>query len=401
MSQNKNSGFKEYRCMLKLINSAINKINPADISDCIPNWTQLFNLSRDASLVNLMSYGIDNLPQNQKPPVNILTLFFQYRSQYLVKDSNQLFELEKLISAFEKHKILHMPVKGSLTKYDYPQTDMRYMGDIDILIKENDIVNADAVLKELGYKNLSSGKDIHDEYEKPPFIMLELHKKLISEDSISYNYLSSIWERAALKSGCSYSYIPSKEDIYIHMIVHAVNHYYFGGIAPRIVLDFYVFLEKNKDIIDLSYVKNIVSQMGYWDFTEKITQLAYQWFSPAGSGLSDDDLSMFIVTSGSYGRMKNNVLIRSTQMSENGKKTSPLLFAVKQAFPNLKAMRDIYPVLKKAPFLLPFMWCRRIFTKLFLKKKGLSTTDYYRDINQENIEKIKSINSQLGLNKKK
>lgn len=399
MLQDNKSDFKEYRCMLKLISSAVNKTNNVDISDCVPNWNRLFNLSRDASLVNLVSYGIDNLPASQKPSSDVLSLFSQYRSQYLVKDSNQIFELEKLTAELEKNNILHMPVKGSLIKYDYPQTDMRYMGDIDILIKESDICNVDVILKGMGYKNLSSGRDIHDEYEKPPFIMLELHNKLISKDNPAYDYLSDIWDRAVLKEGCFYSYIPIKEDIYIHMIVHAVNHYYFGGIAPRIVLDFYVFLEKNKDRINLSYVKNIVKKMGYEDFAEKITRISYEWFSPEGEGLYNDDLSMFIVSSGSYGRMKNNVLIRSAQMSKNGKSPSRLKFAINQAFPKLQVMKEIYPVLKKISFLLPVMWVYRIFVKLFFKKKGISTTDYYSDINQENIKKIKNINSQLGLDK--
>lgn len=398
MPQKNKSNFREYRCMLKLINSAVNKSN-ADISDCMPNWSELFNLSKDASLVNLVSYGIDKLPKEQMPPANVLSLFFQYRSQYLVKDSNQLYELEKLTSELEKHSISHMPVKGSFIKYDYPQTDMRYMGDIDILIKEEDVTNADSVLNELGYKNLSHGKDIHDEYEKPPFIMLELHKKLISDDDPAYDYLSNIWDRAALKKDCFYSYIPTKEDIYIHMIAHGVNHYFFGGIAPRIVLDFYVFLEKNKNKLNFQYVKDVVSQMGYEDFTEKISKLAYEWFSPVGTGLNNDDLSMFIVSSGSYGRMKNNVLIKSAQMSKKGKAPSPLMFAFKQAFPSIKIMGEIYPVLKRHHFLLPFMWIRRIFTKLFFRRNGISTTDYYGDINEENIERMRNINSQLGLDK--
>ena len=54
----------------------------------------------------------------------------------------------------------------------------------------------------------------HDVYEKKPFTNIEMHRRLISEDSPYSHYLSRTWDRASLKSGSQFIYELDLEDFY-------------------------------------------------------------------------------------------------------------------------------------------------------------------------------------------
>lgn len=402
MSDNSKTNFNEYRCMLKLVSSAVNK-TAADIKDCKPDWKTLYIIAKDSSLVNLVSYGISNLPEDDRPSEKIIKLFEQYRNQYLAKDCNQLYELDLLYSECEKQGIDVLFVKGTVMKSEYPRTDMRYMGDVDMLVKPGDMKKAENMLKKIGYSNLSKGKEVHDEYKKPPFMMLEVHRNLVSKSfDREYNYFKNIWDRAVLKKDFTHVYIPTLEDTYIFMTAHAVKHYYFGGIAPRILLDYYVYLENRKDELDFDYIYRVLDGFGCTKFDKTVKKLAYSWFAADGAGLQDDDLSMFIVTGGTYGRIENNVAIRSALLTKDGEKPSRLRFIISQMFPSRNKLKERFPVVEKSPLLVPFIWVKLIFVRIFIDRDfSFKTRKHYNAINSEKIERIKKINKELGLGGKK
>ena len=185
------------------------------------------------------------------------------------------------------------------------------------------------------------------------------------------------------------------EDIYIHLITHAVHHFYYAGIAPRIFLDFYVFLEKNKENLDMQYVDNILQNLGYLQFSKKAIELSYRWFSEKGSGISSDNkLDLFVASCGNFGQIEHNVGIRSANMTADGKKPSKIKFVLKQVFPPFNRITAVFPILKKFPILLPVLW----FAYIFIKIRKTPTSHYYKNINSYTVDFYKHIIEDMGLN---
>lgn len=393
MVDNVRKNFDDYSCVFRLIKLAINNIE-GSVDDLNVNWNNVFSLASKMSFVVLVKLGIDHLTGENKPEKEIQDLINKaYRSQILL-DSNQIYELDLLMSAFENEKLDTLILKGVSLKKCYPDTYYRFMGDIDTFVNKADFDKADKLLSSLGYEeeHISS----HDKgYKKEPYIVLEQHFTLVEDVSKEINdYYNDIWSKAKLKSGFSHIYEMTLEDIYIYLSVHAVHHIRFSGIAPRIFLDYYVFLEKYKDILNMNYINDVLAKFKYKEFDTIAVSLAYKWFSKNGSGLDkNSNVDLFVADCSTYGTTEHNVGLRTARLAKNGKKPSKLLFVMKQIFPPAVRIKSEFKILEKYPFLLPFVWVA------YVAKKAINsnTKSYYSNINEKTASLYNSIITNLGL----
>jgi len=78
-----------------------------------------------------------------------------------------------------------------------------------------------------------------------------------------------------------------------------------------------------------------------------------------------------------------------------------MAYLVRLLFPEFKIMKEKYPILKKAPILLPATWMVRIFKDIFSKettvKNRLDTMKKIQEADLEEAKKIKEIYQKLGI----
>lgn len=386
--------FDDYCCVFRLVKLAINNIK-GSVDDLTVDWKNVFSLVNQMSLTVLAKIGTDLLTGENKPDIEVKNLFNkEYKRQVLI-DANQLYELEQLETAFEKEKIDMLTLKGSSIKNCYPFTHYRYMGDIDTLVNIADFDKADKILISLGYKEQSFGS--HDRiYTKEPIINLEQHFSISEGDNEKIiNYYNDIWSKSNHKAEFKHIYEMTLEDIYIYLSVHAVHHIKHSGIAPRIFLDYYVFLEKHQDILDMEYINKVLDDFGYTEFNSIAIKLAYKWFGKDGSGLDKNStVDLFVASSSTYGTTEHNVGLRTARLAQNGKKPNKILFILKQVFPPYSRIKGEFPVLRKCSLVLPFVWVAYVLKKAFNSR----TTQFYSSINTETAQLYNSIIADLGLN---
>lgn len=135
-------------------------------------------------------------------------------------------------------------------------------------------------------------------------------------------------------------------------------------------------------------------------FYGNISRLMAVWFE----GEQPDDLSEylteFIFSSGSWGNVEQREAAQAVRnMRRAGSETGgKLRYLVRVVFPNLGAMQKGYPVLIKAPWLLPVMWLVRILRRLFC---GRSSENRYKRIlnamNQETMDSRQQLLRYVGL----
>ena len=119
------------------------------------DWNIVFNIADKHSLSGI----IYNMFQKQSNMVNISkSLIEKEQIDYWTKVQNSVnkdYEMKKIIKELSLKKIPHVLMKGYIIKNLYPDPDLRTMGDVDFLIKEEDMEKVDEILTTgLGYKYL-------------------------------------------------------------------------------------------------------------------------------------------------------------------------------------------------------------------------------------------------------
>ena len=278
----------------------------------------------------------------------------------------------EIFARFEAEGIAHMPLKGSVLQLDYPSYGMRQMSDNDILIDAGRADDVRRIMESLGYSTEMYDTSAHDIYHKDPVYNFEMHRELVSETAgpVITRYYADVWSRLIPREGSASEYRFTDEDFYVYITAHAYKHFSHSGTGLRSLLDTYVFLKKHPGL-DEGYIAAEAGKLGIADFERTARRLALDLFgadaavdSANGADLAlppeEREMLDYVIDSGTYGTLAHGI---ENDVAKHGK----LGFFIRKAFLPYRSMCSLYPVLKKAPVLLPFCWVatwvRGLFTK--------------------------------------
>lgn len=305
----------------------------------------------------------------------------------LAREATQQEEIGYIRNAFNKENIDFMFLKGTHLKALYPTPEMRFMVDMDILVKEQNMNKGGELILSHGFtQEMNNGKDIV--LVKKPFLTIELHKMLFVEDYFMHDYFTSVWDRVELVNGCEYK-MPLN-DLYVYTLAHLTEHYLEAGSCFRPLMDLYL-MEKAYSKLDFDYINKQFEIIDIEKFAKKIRQLYKCAFD--GAEYNDDLVLMenYIV----FGAPVANASEVSKVARTNKSKSKRFM---ESAFPNLKHMKLKYPILENAPFLLPFFWVVRFFEFVFLKKGSIEhKQSAISNVDRKSADIMKEIFEKSGL----
>ena len=308
------------------------------------------------------------------------------------KTFTQMLTAEQITKAFEENGIRHQTLKGAIMKKLYPSPEIREMSDIDLVVYDESLDKAAAVLEGLGYKNHGIIKH-HMIFTSPSNVHVEVHWCLFDQnaDRKQYVYFKDNF-KATLKEGCKYTYEFGVEDFYVYMISHMSKHFFETGCGIRPLLDIYVYRNKLGDKMDNAYLKGELSKLGIKDFDDNMTELAYIWMDNKECPEFYEKLFAYMVDSGIYGKSENGVwgqLAKEVgELNGNCK--------VRYYFPSLDFMKEKYPWLSKAPYLLPAAWVIRGVSGIS-RKESRDHRDKIEHADSESIQSMLEIYHRLKL----
>lgn len=377
---------EEILVLLQIIRNYIKNEN-IPINDKVDE-TKLYKVANLHSVSHfLQSWANDNATKELKDKVNM-----DFNGQIL-KDTNQGIEFENLLNKLEEENVKTLVFKGFLTKSLYPQSYMRKMCDIDILVEKQNIKKAGNIIKKQGFEELDD-REKHKCFVKQILIIIELHREMLNQGDIGYKYFKNILEKAVNYKDYKNIYQMDLEDNYIFSIVHLIEHFKLFGINIRDVLDVYLFNEKNQDLMNYEKLDKVFEELGIKEFEKQIREIAYKWFDGNQIIKKEEfsEVEKYIISGPSY----NKGVIYSSIENKNDKNVVFRLF-----FPTLHVMQNQYHILGKAPFLLPFMWIYRLIKGMFEKsitwKERFRKIDVAKNTNKGEIEEVKEIYRKLGI----
>ena len=354
------------------------------------DWKKACEVGSAHQILPILYYGA--FQSELELPEEVKTFLERATFQSIFIDKKQMYALEELEKRFEEHGIEYLPLKGALLKYLYPKTEMRSMGDADVLIRMEQYEAIKPILRELGYEEILES-DHELVWNKQGSLHLELHKRLIpSYNKDYYKYFGDGWKLAHRGEGSCYEM--KKEDQFIYLFVHYAKHYRDAGIGIRHLTDLYVYQKANPDM-DLKYVEKELDRLQLVTFYRNSMETAAVWFDGAVETEMTDFMTARIFGSGSYGTRENQKISEGLKVSKTistekvkRKKLMQLIF------PSAKVLALKYTILAKLPILLPFVWVYRWIVALLFKRRTIEQQRHDIDLMSE--ERISNYQNELN-----
>ncbi len=311
--------------------------------------------------------------------------------------NRQVDAAKSLDTLFEANEIDYMPLKGCVLKTLYPSEELRSMGDIDILVKEDQYARIRPLMLSLGYQE--GVQSDHEYIWDKDGIHVELHKRLIpSYNKDYYAYYGDGWQLAK-PTDQPYRYEMAHEDTLIYLFTHFAKHYRDSGVGIRQALDLYVY-RKTYPHMNEQYIEATLKQLQLERFYANTIHMLKVWFGDADHTEASQLISDRLFASGVFGTHENS--LQSTMLKKVNRHGSvqevKLLNWLHRAFPAYSNMRQLYPVLRQWPILLPAMWVTRWGNVLFHKRgkfKQYMVED--QSLNENSVQEYHEMLQKSGL----
>ena len=333
------------------------------------DFDALYRLAKAQSLGCMTAsvlLGSGALPQEETPR------WKELRDKAIRK--NMLLDAERaqLTAYMEKEGIWYLPLKGVVLQSLYPAYGMRQMGDNDLLVDEKGLEKLERCMLARGYEKHGSSEN-HAAYIKAPVYNFEFHWSLMENNLFKDErtaYYADV-QRLLLAGDTPFARKLSCEDSYVYITTHAYKHIKAGGNGLRAAVDQYVCLQAWQEM-DRVYVQTELEKLGIAAFEKTLRELAGKLFASGGQEVplapDEEDLLHYMLGNGTYGTFDNGVKNRIERFAcSRGEKGLRGRYLLWRLFPPVSQMKMQFPVLRRAVWLLPVMYCRRLLRGAFVR----------------------------------
>lgn len=148
-----------YSDVLTITNAAIHKytLPKHDKYD----WLQLESLFSRGRLSGIVFPTICNLPDNQKPNAHYMSNWKQNVFYRTLTQMMSLQSLQQILNRASEWNLHPVVFKGPTLAILYPEPNLRFSNDIDLLFTQEERPRAEKMLTELGYIKVESKSKEH------------------------------------------------------------------------------------------------------------------------------------------------------------------------------------------------------------------------------------------------
>ena len=359
-----------------------------DCADTFPkqvDWAEVYELAVKHNIGGILYTAIRKLPEQECVPKDIQKDLQVHFYASVSRSKEQDMRMVQVMECLNQKKIFHVLMKGWVLKRYYPIPELRTMGDVDFLIREEDRQRTHEALLQLGFL-CTSDKGFVWCYEKGNTI-LEVHSRIVSQkvgrgvDTEQY-YLDAISHTEKVRGEYTLCFI--KEYHLVYLFVHAAKHFQYAGYGLRGQLDFALFIEKYGNELDWDYIWQELEKLGLSAFARATLTLCKEWFGTKIDFLpvqmeaeNYEKMKEIIFAGGVYGYCGRNMEASQVRDQLEGAEKSDLKTLkwkamIKMIFPDRQCMRMYLKNVEKHPSLLLAAWVIRWYQAIF--KRGSRNT---------------------------
>ncbi len=301
-------------------------------------------------------------------------------------------ELNWLKDSLEEAQIPHMVLKGAAVREYYPQPWLRISGDMDILVPEDLLTKAEAVLLEKGCIPDGSRRYHDIPLKTPGNNLLELHYNIREDIPALDKTLDRVWDYCEKAPGKEYEYRQCKEFLLFHLLAHMSYHLTHGGCGIRSFVD--IRLLQQSEHCDTDIFRHLCHEAQLTEFYENVQLLNDVWFGTGKHTPATQLLEQLVVSGGTFGTRNNQILIEQAYSGNKGK------YLLGRIFMPYSLLKKQYPILEKYCFLVPVFQVMRWFRIIFCGRANHAFREMHTGHSHttEQIQETKRMLQEIGLN---
>lgn len=235
----------------ELLKVAIGKDVKLSASPNVDEWTGIFDLAQQQTLVGVMFEGIERLPADQRPPRTLLLQWYALTER--IKQANRLLNRRAVetVRYFAENGFDACVLKGQGVATYYPNSLLRTSGDIDIWLggereRIYGFARARVGVQGLTYHHIHYPlyKDVEVEVHTTPGCLSSprLNRKLQRYFKAFFSEQNA--HHVALPDGVGEIPHPTVEFDLVYLLLHMYKHLTGEGIGLRQMMDYYYVLQQ-------------------------------------------------------------------------------------------------------------------------------------------------------------
>lgn len=324
----------------------------------------------------------------------------QFSAQrHVMLDVQSEYDINTVLTAFEERGLKYMPLKGYHLKKLYPSTDMRYASDCDVLIDVNQLKEVRALVDELGLATKRHDEHHDIVYYSETKTIFELHKTIFVGPLEKYFGVENKgFERASVRGGYEYFYEMDREIFYISLLGHSAYHFAeSAGVGIRHLTDIYLYRKAYE--LNEEYLNAELEKCGLRKFKDEFEKVSAYFFEDAEADEFTKKLAKHILESSLLANEeKKSASDVAAHAIENDDKKAKKKSVWRKIFLPTEQMKFLFPVLKKAVWLLPFFHIVRWMQVLFTRPKAIKQLKQMQNVESADLAHMKEIRGGLDIN---
>ena len=387
-----NNSITEYgRYLTGLISSVINSAAPQKPFKGM-DWERLYKLALLHNVAALVYPAIKELD----PPEEVMKKFEYSNNRTLAREARQELEARRIFEALHSEGIKFIILKGTHLKNFYPLPHMRTQSDVDICMSKEDRARGMKLMHSFGYE-LDESIDYTDEYSKDNYFIYEFHSDIMSNKSEFHSAFSEPFSKAKPLDDDGMTFVFTDEYFYLHLFFHLYKHFISGGCGIRHFCDMYIF-EKSHPDMDKEVILKVIKEYNTEEFYENLNKLLLCMFEGKAPDNAQEQILAFIFKSSEHGTFQVYRTASLFSKKTDITRFDQFKYLLGNCFPGVEVMKKRYPILEKAPVLLPVCWVRRGCYSIFCNREVLRRQKKELEIiNSDEVKEAQNARHLIGI----
>ena len=357
------------------------------------DFEAIFELAKKQDVENIVFLSIDQLENNIDS--NLYSIWQEAYYKRMKYSAFQDMALEELIEVFTKAGIDCMPLKGSVIKNYYPSPDLRCMGDIDFLVREQNRQVVRDIMHSLGYIDDILDDGQVDGFKREKLVYVEIHYDFSDVNHAYHNLFTIDWDKL-VSTDIEHLYKMTIEDLYYFNVGHYAKNMHNRGMGIRAAIDCYVLWNEMNDEQQQNVLRMFLTTE-LKKFNDSLLKIAEIWFD----GIMDhslDTVQQYLLNTKTYSSKKDEITMYAVKDNLDD---SNVKYVMRKIFPYPNELYKRFNIKHKCFVLLPFLWFYRICLQIFGNEKkwdkAKEQLDNFKLVSNDDIEYQIQIRREFGL----
>lgn len=372
---------KTQEYIVEILNHSIhNKKIELDKNEDI-SWKDILEECKSHNIEALVYYGIHS---NTLKTIDkeILESWKKQTFMSNIYQINHIKQISNILSIFNGKNIPVIVLKGLVIRDLYPKSELRTMGDADILVHEQDLNKVKEILKDMEYEEVCR-HGFHIVFCKGNS-HIEVHWTISDEEIwIGLNeFTDEVWNNAIeVNVEDSKSLSMNYEDLLFHLIIHKANHLKSSGFGIRQICDVALLVDKKREYINWNEFINKLKRSKIDKFAMIILEICNKLFEiefpkeleymRVKNEIYTDILIDIIFLNGVHGK-KEIISSVAKYFSDSNQKNNFITGFINMYFPSQDKLTNRYSYAKNNKLFLPIAWIHRLLNAIFRRDFRLS-----------------------------